>query len=73
MPCPDLGQDNWLTCPHLDNMLRMKTKLLVLSVLFHTACTHKGTVVEISSGFLIPVLCGQRAGTRGVRQPVPAW
>ena len=41
MPCLELGPDNWLTCPHLGKMLRMKTKVQVQRVLFHTACTHK--------------------------------
>ena len=27
MPCLELGLDNWLTCPHLGKMLRMKKKV----------------------------------------------
>ena len=41
MPCLELGLDNWLSYLHLGNMLRMKTKVQVQRVLFHTACTHK--------------------------------
>ena len=69
----ELGQGavtDSVACPYLDKMLRVKPKVLVLRVLFHTACTHKeqgSRTVQDSEQVVVPnsrIWIRQRSDTR---------